>query len=244
MTDWSRCLCEGCGYELGEYGDGVCPECGRERALSDPARRVGSPWQRGEGVVGGVVGAISTVWLVLRGGGSLFELVRVDRWRGALLVPVYGGMAGLVVWFGIALSSMGGEFRSWVTLVGMVVEGVLICGGLSLVEYVGLRMIGRRHGYRIGHRVAGVVVGHASAGWVGGGIVAAVGWNVGLLLPSTVRQGVYSSGVWDLGVLSYLYPTLRYPEYLMVLLGLLVGLLWFEVLAYLGIRRCRWANAV
>lgn len=93
---------------------------------------------------------------------------------------------------------------------------------LTLVEAMGVRFFASRSKWRVTGTVAWVVCAHASVGWLLGGLA------VGALLVLE-REVDY--------VLNFV-PYRRQAPWI----GMVAGLLVFETLVYIGIRRCRFAN--
>lgn len=218
MSENDTLLCEFCGYDLtGADADGVCGECGRRVAESLPEARSGTVWQNG----GGPVCLVRTGISVATTPRGIWSRVRIDARSSAWLLVSNCVLAGLV--FGIGIDSL-----AWAP----VFAGVVLA--LSFVEYLGLRTFGRKNRWRVTNGVALTVVGHASFGWLLGGIGGAVGWRFGQTLPGGL--GV-PQGLWSLvGATSVAWGTV------LGIAGFLCGLAVFEVLVYLGVRRCRFAN--
>jgi hypothetical protein len=106
--------------------------------------------------------------------------------------------------------------------------------GLTWVEVGGIRFWGRVHGFRVTRGVAWSICGHASVGWLVGGCLAAVGWVVGQAISETDYR-VFGSGRF-VALAPVAAPVL-------IAVGGIAGLLLFETLTYLGVRRMRFANA-
>ena len=87
---------------------------------------------------------------------------------------------------------------------------------LTRVEQSGLRVLSRARGTRLPADAAHAVVAHGGVGWVIMGFWVAVG----------------------LTALSYA----KWVGFWVADVGALAGFLWFEVFAWLGLRRLRWAN--
>jgi hypothetical protein len=224
-------LCESCGYPLvGASEAAACPECGTGVRASLPASRPGSAWQRGERF--GLARTLST--FVFEPGAG-YRLVTIESRRSRRLLVVTTGIAGVLAaspWLALAALQIVTSIAwraVWQTLGWWVVGGVgmwiLMLVG-SWIEGLGIRFFGGRRGWRISREVSAAVRGHAAVGWVGGGVVAAGFSVLGLLLALSDGDGmvVAITGVIGVG------------------LGALLGLLWFEILVYTGVRVCRFAN--
>ena len=123
-----------------------------------------------------------------------------------------------------------------------VAVGSLLLGGwlglsclvwlLTRVEYLGIRTFGRVHGKRITRTVARTITAHATAGWLAASLLASAGFLIGAVLHNRALH--HNAGDW------------RGPMMLSVgilpLLGGLAGMLWFEVIVYLGVLNCKFAN--
>lgn len=211
-------LCEFCGYDLsGADASGVCGECGRPVSESLPEARSGTVWQN----AGGPVCLVRTGVAVALAPRGVWSRVRVDARSSGLLLASNAVLAGLI--FGVGIDRL-----ALAPLFAVVVVA------LSFVEYLGLRTFGKKNGWRVTNGVALTVVGHASFGWLISAIGASVGWQSGqalgggLALPQVLWSLVGSTSITWASVLG--------------LVGFGCGLAVFEVLVYLGVRRCRFAN--
>lgn len=112
------------------------------------------------------------------------------------------------------------------------VPTVIILLLLTLVERRGIRFFGTRRGWRITPDVAYCVCAHASVGWLMAGV-----WSfLGVLVAETAAAVLFTH---ELGILRG--PVVLAPFWLPVL-GFMAGMLLFESLVYLGMRRCKFAN--
>lgn len=218
MSDSTPLLCESCGYDLsGTDSDGLCGECGEAVMKSLPEKRTGSAWQNG----GGPVCLVRTAGKVFSQPQKVWDEVRIDGRSSAGLLIACVVLAGLV--FGVGIDS----------LVAMPLFAIGV-GALSMVEYFGLRTFGRRRGWRVTRSVALTVVGHASVGWTVAAGLAAVGLHLGRSLDGGL---IVPRVLWSLLGRAILEWALVLP-----IVGFIAGLLVFEVLVYVGIQRCRFAN--
>ncbi len=219
-------LCESCGYPLvGLEPDGACPECGTDVEASLPQRRPGSAWQRRE--FGGWLTTIADFAGHPREG---FRRMVIESERSLSLIYASTGVAALLASTPvIAIQSLAWFFGGRGAGLGLTAATI---GGLWLlmlaavgIEALGIRAFARRHGWRVTRVVATAVVAHACVGWVAGGVVVGGGVFVALLTGFISQSSIAGAiGLAGLGA------------------GALIGLLWFEILVYVGVRQCRFAN--
>ena len=233
-------LCERCGYIIEGLPAGAnCSECGTPVAASLPESRTGSPWQTRRGVRP----FLATSWLVIRRPARLFSSVRLDIRSGASLLAINLLMAAVTILSpltGILLDdpirSLRGahaaEFiRTAIVVVPLqilAIAAVLLL--LTLLEWAGIQFFARRRGARLCPLAAWQVVAHASIGWV--------------LAALTVLFSL-SLNYWVLSLFPRFSPSLSYsglPAVIIPAIGAVAGLLIFESLVAIGVRRCRFAN--
>lgn len=235
-------LCETCGYVLERLAEeGNCPECGRAIASSLPAARAGTPWDRGPSVRSW----FATGRMVVRRPGWTFERIRISEPHLSGLSLANAAMASALAvlpataanaWaigadmFGVSLPwSRARVSVPWLMIAPLVwYMGVILVMALTSIERAGLRIIGRAHGWRITRSVTAAVCDSASYGWVLAGALMGAASLPLRIDPATLRT-LLGAG-WQLWVLS------PYP------LAMLTGLLTFETLVYIGVRRCKFAN--
>ena len=105
---------------------------------------------------------------------------------------------------------------------------------LTTVEYVGIRFLGSRHGYRVTSHVAIAVCGHASFGWLISGAGIAIGAQIMQRIPALWNVSMGLRGGANIGVLIF-------GAALLVLF--VVGMIAYSVLCGIGYRALRYANA-
>lgn len=249
-------LCEQCGYPIlldpEHAGEDRCPECGTPREASLPARRVGSPWQRGAGWRAWWETGLRAVARP----GALFDRVAIHPRRGRGLYILNLLLAsGLLVapWVGNLVSDPARMARGSGTLVvaGMhalmfVLELAFVMGVLALltwIEWLGIRFFARQRGWRLTRAGAWQVCYHASYGWVLAGLLPMLGMALDFTL--VVLFDFSPRGVLDLSpVLPTVISWHTIYQATLVLGGLVLGLFCFELLVYRGVRRVRFAATV
>jgi len=221
--------CEACGYPLGTLGAlERCPECGRATALSDPARREGSAWQRRGGAIGLAASGAMVLWRPRR----FWDAARVDAASGLWLVAWHALLAALLGCAPLLLDRR--EWGGWALFAGLVAGSATLVLALTLIEALGIRFWGRVHGFRVTRAVAWTICGHAAIGWTLGGALAAGGWLLGQRIS---ERGPRAIELWFVAI-----PT-EIAAPVLIAAGGAFGLLVFETLTYLGVRRMRFANA-
>lgn len=218
-------LCERCGYRLDSLDpDLPCPECGTPIARSLPSRRAGSAWQRGPGFLPW----LRTNWRTLCHPWTRWDELRVAPARGLLVVNCLLVGALLALGFGAPalLDGYDGEILGMPAFI--VIAAPFVLFSLSKVEAVGLRVLGARNGWRMTKDVAAAVVAHASVGWL-------------LALPVLVAEVVYFRSLDAAGAAAWTHAPL-WREAAAWAAAPLAGLLGFELLAWLGWRKMKFAN--
>lgn len=223
-------LCEACGYVLeGLDHAGICPECATPIRASLPhLTRPGSPWQQDPTFRS----FVATCREMLLRPQETLSRVRIDaRSSGSFEGWITFLNAGLIVTPGAVyytLRILTGPNPSARTSMQDLALGLLVVGvaftmsalALSIltgIERTGIRTFGRIHRRRISFAVATTICAHAGIGWLTGS----------LLFMVTILIGITTG-----------------PRLLVLFapLGLCLGLLHFEILVWLGVRRCRYAN--
>ncbi|MBX3322970.1 MAG: hypothetical protein KF757_08265 [Phycisphaeraceae bacterium] len=225
-------LCSRCGYVLNGLSRGsVCPECGLLIETSHPDARRGTPWQRGERF-----GYFKTLLMALVQPRRMFEVVRIDANSVVVLKWVHFSIAALVVCTAALISFHPDPKFDPPGLAAFVVVWLMPLAWLGLaaataVERRGIMLWGRARGRRISAGVASTIVAHASAGWVAGSLLVGASFYAGFAMRHLAQT-------WPPAT----YELLLLGPLIMPLVGALLGLLWFEILVYLGVRRCQYAN--
>lgn len=214
-------LCEDCGYVIeGMAQEDRCPECGTRVVESLPERRSLIPGKRD----------------IIRHPFRSFDRVTIEDpdsagRRTAVRCLIAGSLVagafviGWLPWWFVEMDLPRAVYSALIATLTAVFASALLWVVLLLLTWIemrGLRFIGARHGYRTTKAVAETVCSHASVGWVIGGAIWFLGWIA-------VGAGVLVDFFVPLGLL-------------IGVVGLIAGLLIFEGLAYIGMRRCKFAN--
>ncbi len=221
-------LCESCGYDISRTAeDAVCPECGTTIASSLPERRDLSVRCRDWGEIARQVllAPRSAMRAAAIGDVRILKFGLFAQIAATLLVTI----AALAPPLGYAVA---GDRLQLIFLpsLSFVLFGVIWL--LTLIESVGIRFFGRQRGWRITREVSKTVCSLASVGWLVGACVCAVGCiflHLGFMQELNLIDSRHTPKFGIIGAL-------------IVITGAIIGLLYFELLVYLGVRQCRFAN--
>ena len=229
-------LCERCGYVLeGLDQAGVCPECGKPIAESLPQLRVGTPWQQEPGFKS----LVWTWWMTLRHPVKTLDVMQFEDTLplSPLSATLFYTIATCIA---VVLIEPIPNLFSLVFMLGiMVFLGIAIWFvffALSGIEAFGLQFFGSRRGGRVDPNLAWAIVGHGAVGWALTGFIWVAGWKLYRLI-------YYLNPTTDDYELRQLVA--RYTKLIIepsIVGGLVIGFLFFEFFAYLGLRRCKYAN--
>lgn len=243
IPDFSVLLCERCGYVLDDLDpSGECPECGVPIASVQPRMRPGSPWQRKRGLGS----MILTWWGLIIHPRKCWEQMQIHTASGLSLM-------GWGLTLGLALPALGlltvavyGTIDSSdpsAILAGMFF--ILILGGGYLIAAMlyaafavsRMKFWARHRGYRIDSRIAWTIIGHASFGLVLAPMLVFIAM---LMILAILLSEVFASQV--SGDASGIQLTLAVSSYILILASIPIGLIVFEILSSLGMRRMRYRN--
>lgn len=238
MLDPGLTLCERCGYDLaGLTAEPACPECGKPVAESLPGHRTGSPWQ----VSPGLRSWLATGRLMVRHPKESWEVVQPEVRRSTVLLVLNLVLASGAATIGIMVKGQtwAGASPAYAGLFFILAFDLLLV--LTAIEALGITFFGNRRKWRISRHVAVAICAHASIGWVIAGAGIAAGWHLAQLINhgwladqinriTGAQHTVFASDVQMM--LTFALPAI----------GLIAGLLAFEILVYFGMRRMRFAN--
>lgn len=230
-------LCEQCGYIVeGLDPTGRCPECGKSIVESLPGRRVGTPWQQKRSVKA----LVRTWWMTLRHPLKTLDILEFNSEGGDGQAMDSIALSAILSLFFSALLCLVLAQNPDLTIVFFVLSSlsaimlVPVLFFLTHIEAVGLRSIGKGRGFRITKSISLAIINHACVGW--------------LILGLSIGFGTMAHAVsFNLEVVSDNYALAdqyRFVGNLVMLSGMLFGFLFFETFAYLGLRRCKYANRV
>ena len=251
-------LCEKCGYVIeGLDTGGNCPECGKPIAESLPERRVGTPWQQHPSVGS----LMRTWWMTLRHPLRTLDVMKVGgrRNRYALkVVTIFA--ASLIAACGFVAYPVYETIRTESALsVLQLVFTIFIWATippfpflvLTWIESRGLTIISRTRGFRVDTPLAASITSHGCVGWLLAAVLFSILYPSGVVLIESVRPSFveYYGGRVLTGIGNE-FPVPPAPDWVYWVdralwgTGLLLGFLFFETFAYLGLRRLKFANRV
>ncbi|MFK7760019.1 MAG: hypothetical protein AB8C13_08735 [Phycisphaerales bacterium] len=233
-TDWKdeyTLLCERCGYIIEDLDQSLpCPECGKPITESLPERRVATPWQQKRKFKS----FMHTWWMTIRRPKSTLDTMSFNESEYNDLAA-YACIATHLVPISttLALLLIDGSFSRIASILLCVFSFVpvwLTLMALTATESFGLRFIGNRRGFRIDKIISNNIVAHGAAGWLLIGLGSTLGALL-ILLPDIIDSNFIPVRI-DFNVIGWW----------IILFSFLAGFLFFETFAYLGLRRCKYAN--
>lgn len=235
VTD-ATLLCEQCGYVLeGLDEGGACPECGQKIAESLPSNRTGTPFQ----VSPDWPGFLKQCAMLSRQPRELFGRMQVVNFHEPLLLFMASGLAAAfhVVPVPLVAFMFGNSSQSravaFLLPIGMWVPALFTLMFLIWLERVGVVFFSRKRGWRVPRPVAAAICANAAPAWIAAGVFMNVG--IGLMLTTQRILHDLPRG-W--------HPWAETAAAAMPVLGFIAGMLVFETLVYIGVRRCKYANWV
>jgi len=229
-------LCNRCGYIIDDLDHSLpCPECSTPIAQSLPHLREGSHWQQSQSVVTLLRTWITTIAHPFR---------TLDQIRFSEIHPKEQAIFNIIVatiiitlGAGVFLISSPPSAGIPVTIIAFVFIALvwITLWILTVIEARGLQFFAARRGGRITDQIAWTIVAHGSVGW----IITALGIASTPIIVSSYMILTNPTGFKDPSTIpaSVLWITLIISTSIA-----LAGFLFFETFAYLGLRRCKYAN--
>ncbi len=245
-------LCERCGYIIeGLDQTTPCPECAKPIAESLPQRRIGTPWQQKPGFVS----MVRTWWMTLRHPLHTTSILNDSNLSQSLhlailtifsatIVSAVGYAVPELVRYKSSIISILSEFF-FEFLNFFMIPLVLFCL-LTAIETLGLWFFSISKGRKLTKELALAITAHGCVGWVflSGlytltNFVGSIFFEHMTQLPDDLTDTQYMAAILN-------SPIPRVGKIVVIanLLSLIPGFLFFEFFAYLGLRRCKYANRV
>ncbi|MBL4808433.1 MAG: hypothetical protein JKY43_00045 [Phycisphaerales bacterium] len=244
-TEWKdqyTLLCESCGYILENLNHSLpCPECGKPIQESLPQRRTGTPiqhWYTSKN-------ARKTWWMTLRHPFKMLDIMRfnLNDHEDIASTNIIIALAAPALIL-LAFTALDSIISVLLLFFGYIFLLPLAWGFLLLMTTTDsfiIRFFGNRKGFRISHAISNNIVAHGSVGW----IIAGLGSSIGILF--IFAPYIITVRIFDM------YETTQHNQILqnlksfgswLIPISILGGILFFESFAYLGIRRCKYANTL
>lgn len=228
-------LCERCGYVIEDlHPDGPCPECGKPITES-LHNRTGTPWQQHPSLMN----LLRTWWMTIRHPKRTLDTILLHNDQGLHLASaaIFAGAGSASMLVALPLFFDPESFIIMFFIGGIVGTSLswLVLFTLTAIEAMGLRIIARNRKLRISYQISWSIVGHGCVGWVISAASFLLGiWSfMGYLYWTETLGGSMRDGVGTL---------LRILIAVFFLGGIPLGFLFFEWFAWMGIKRCKFAN--
>jgi len=227
-------LCERCGYIIEDLDQSLpCPECGKPMSESIPEHRVGTAWQQNQCLQS----LVQTMKLTLRSPIEVLRIARPFNKQTRTLRRIYQFGAGIwwtlmtLIFIGYSVSHINAShnidllitFYSGILIFALLITPFVMF--LSWIETLGIVFLSKRRNGRIDKDIARSITSHGSIGW----LIGSIGGSTCFLL-------------W--AMLSLQSPWLSETLGWIGSAFVLTGFLFFETFAYLGLRRCKYANTI
>lgn len=246
-------LCERCGYIIEDLAHSLpCPECGKPITESLPERRIGTPWQQKPGIMS----LQQTWWMTLRHPKRALDTQQIakPRWFTSVtialasittslgwLLPVYLPRKTMDEFENPSIMNM------IPVILLMMIPPFILFWILTFIETHGIRFFGNQRQYRITREISKTIIAHGSVGWLlsafGLMLTQVVGFALIYIMTPDLppERGDWLDGYFRAfnGPPSWVH-TVNWLLYVLVL----PGFLFFETFAYLGLRRCKYANTI
>jgi hypothetical protein len=221
-------LCERCGYRL--HGlpsppESSCPECGLPIADSSPIHRPGLAWQSRVRFAAW----FATAWAMFAHPRRGFRALRIGgrNWRDRLFLLI---VAVLISAYWAAVWRVASPMLKHAWAWGLGAGATVIV--LTYIEAAGVTYFGRRRGWRMTLALSERICCYAAVGWMPAAVIFIKAWML--------KEYYLSETAWW----QALHQRWAYNVDAAYLIALgAVGSLWFETLAWLGVRTAKYANA-
>ncbi len=223
-------LCERCGYVLEglDLAHGACPECGQPARDSMPARRAGTPWQRGPSPLS----YARTVYVVLGFPLTFWRDVRFTGARAATLLATTLVTSGAAASFATLAGVAGWRYALWFWLGFTIVITVL-----TMIEMAGLYVFGKRRSFRMTGNVPFVICAHAASAWW----IAAIGMGLVSQIAQFLVRAQLPAGAWLSTPRTFIIWDVA-PMVFFVVAAFLAGMVSYSLLAGAGFHALRHVN--
>jgi len=250
-------LCERCGYIIeGLDQTTPCPECAKPIAESLPQRRIGTPWQQKPGFVS----MVRTWWMTLRHPKRTALILNDSTLRRSrllayltIIASALAGSAGFA--FPVFLrpqSSLISNFIGFLTV--MVIFALIplcVFSLLTVIETKGLRVFSNSKGRKLTISLAVAITAHGCVGW----LLVSVLYTLTSLASMIFVELMTPNPPIPINETKVMADFIEAfgnspPQWIgtvvlaATLLSLIPGFLIFEMFAYIGLRRCKYANRI
>jgi len=236
-------LCERCGYVLDDIDpSGICPECAVPIAASQPRLRNGSPWQQHRSFVK----LIRTWFFVFFAPKRCWNQCRIEKTSALSLMgwglivsvlPVTLIYLTIVVYSTFQYADVETFFYAMM-FIGIADSAFIVIALVyAAIAVARMKFWARHRGLRVDSQRAWTVIGHASIG------LSLIPLSIFLAIASVLTSIVIEDAMSQYGIDFMMIPFIvGIIAYLLVLASIPTGLIVFEVLCSMGMRRVRYRN--